>query len=270
MCGIAGYSLTIRAGVDRTLAAQALLAAIAERGADAVGYAHRGAGRPRSRCTSSARGASELLDQRHGARSGDAGARARPRLHEGPPVDRGEQPPRPPRRRSSAIHNGIIVNDDELFAAPRLRARRRREMTVDSEAIFALAEREREPAPSALEQLRGSMATAWLDERGPTSLFLARGVGPAALARPRDAARSFFASTRHALEIVERYAAASTLHEARGRRGHAVALADGRVAWTRALPPDRSSSRTPLPAVRAPRRGRALPRAGSPRSPTAA
>ena len=45
MCGIAGYSLDADSGVDRTLAAQALLAGIAERGADAVGYAHRGAGR---------------------------------------------------------------------------------------------------------------------------------------------------------------------------------------------------------------------------------
>src|SRR5438105_9359901 len=41
MCGIAGYSLSSRSAVDRTLAAQALLAGIAERGADAVGYAYR-------------------------------------------------------------------------------------------------------------------------------------------------------------------------------------------------------------------------------------
>jgi len=48
MCGIAGYSLSPGSKVDRTLAAQALLAAIAERGADAVGYAYRsvGAGYP--------------------------------------------------------------------------------------------------------------------------------------------------------------------------------------------------------------------------------
>src|SRR5438034_5035848 len=44
MCGIAGYSLSSRSAVDRTLAAQSLLAGIAERGADAVGYAHRRAG----------------------------------------------------------------------------------------------------------------------------------------------------------------------------------------------------------------------------------
>ena len=41
MCGIAAYSLSPRSRVDRKLAAQALLAAIAERGADAVGYAYR-------------------------------------------------------------------------------------------------------------------------------------------------------------------------------------------------------------------------------------
>src|SRR4029078_654102 len=41
MCGIAGYSVQSGSPLDRTLAAQALLAAIAERGADAVGYAYR-------------------------------------------------------------------------------------------------------------------------------------------------------------------------------------------------------------------------------------
>ena len=40
MCGIAGYSLSGSSDVERTLAAQALLAGIAERGADAVGYAY--------------------------------------------------------------------------------------------------------------------------------------------------------------------------------------------------------------------------------------
>src|SRR4051794_38779105 len=56
MCGIAGYSLSPDSRVDRTLAAQALLAAIAERGADAVGYAWRERG-----------GAIEVRKQRSGA-----------------------------------------------------------------------------------------------------------------------------------------------------------------------------------------------------------
>ena len=44
MCGIAGYSVSVASRMNRTLAAQALLAGIAERGADAVGYAHRADG----------------------------------------------------------------------------------------------------------------------------------------------------------------------------------------------------------------------------------
>src|SRR5919204_622553 len=70
-------------------------------------------------------------------------------------------------------------------------------MTVDSEAIFALAERERSRA-HVLEELYGSMATAWLDQRDPQVLFLARGVGrPLWLGEGRH--ELFFASTKSAL-----------------------------------------------------------------------
>ena len=62
MCGIAGFSLDPESTVDRTLAAQALLAGIAERGADAVGYAHRGAASS-TRVTKLRGGASALLDE---------------------------------------------------------------------------------------------------------------------------------------------------------------------------------------------------------------
>ena len=98
MCGIAGYSLSPESSVKRTLAAQALLAGIAERGADAVGYAHRGSS---SSVTVHKRrsGASELLDEVHVPAGRHAGARARSRLHQGPSDDRGEQPSDPPRLR---------------------------------------------------------------------------------------------------------------------------------------------------------------------------
>src|SRR3972149_3375254 len=102
MWGIAGYSLERRSPVDRTLAARALLAAIAERGADAGGYAHR------SIATSLV-----LRKQRGGA-----------------------------------------------------------ELAVDSEVIFAPAEETGSSAP-ALEQLVGTMAAAWLDERRGDLLHLA-------------------------------------------------------------------------------------------------
>jgi hypothetical protein len=62
MCGIAGYSLSPDCEIDRTLAAQALLAGIAERGADATGYAYRSPG-GRVVVHKQRSGASKLLDQ---------------------------------------------------------------------------------------------------------------------------------------------------------------------------------------------------------------
>src|SRR6185437_13845675 len=61
------------------------------------------------------------------------------------------------------VHNGIIFNDDDLMEQHGFE-RAEPLMTVDSEAIFALAEAAW-GAASAFEQLNGSMATAWLDER---------------------------------------------------------------------------------------------------------
>src|SRR5207237_9908849 len=62
VCGIAGYSLSPKSRVERTLAAQALLAGIAERGADAAGYAYRIPGDGRVRGHKQRSGASALLE----------------------------------------------------------------------------------------------------------------------------------------------------------------------------------------------------------------
>src|SRR5215207_873740 len=61
MCGIAGYSLSPASRIDRTLAAQTLLAAIAERGSDAVGYAFRDDAGPAIELTKQRGGAGALL-----------------------------------------------------------------------------------------------------------------------------------------------------------------------------------------------------------------
>ena len=80
-------------------------------------------------------------------------------------------------------------------------------MTIDSEAIFALMELERSSA-QALDKLYGSMASAWLDEREPDVVYLARGMGrPLWIGEGRHAL--FFASTKAALELVESYAGVS-------------------------------------------------------------
>ena len=73
MCGIAGYSLSTRSAVSRTLAAQSLLAGIAERGADAVGYAHRSPDGAYPVVTKQRTPASKLLERIDGLRCVDCG-----------------------------------------------------------------------------------------------------------------------------------------------------------------------------------------------------
>jgi len=248
MCGIAGYSLGPGSGVDRTLAAQALLAGIAERGADAVGYAHRG--RERGIGVTKLRGgASALLDEL--AVPGDADRvllHVRDYTKGHPDIEANNHPIR--HGSVVGVHNGVIENDDAVLARYELE-RHTPEMTVDSEAIFAVMEH-RGHDPRALAELRGAMAAAWLDERHDEALFLARGrLRPLWLGR--DGCDLYFASTRRALTIVE--AALQTRLDARPlREGRFLEVAAGRVVRTRRFRTDRSYREDGyLPPVRAPR-----------------
>ena len=154
MCGIAGYSLSGSSSVDRTLSAQSLLAGIAERGADAVGYAHRGSS-GRVEVHKQRSGASELLDQiTIPAEAVEALVHVRDYTKGHPSIAANNHPVR--HGQVVGIHNGIIANDDELFARHGI-SRQEPEMTVDSEAIFALME-EAHHTPTALEELHGSMS----------------------------------------------------------------------------------------------------------------
>src|SRR3954453_3981391 len=137
MCGIAGYSLRGGWSLGRTLAAQALLAAIAERGADAVGYAYRAPGEAYPTVVKQRTPASELLDRVSVPREVDqllVHVRDYTKGH--PSIAANNHPVRP--GPIVGIHNGIITNDDELLA-PHSCARSEPRMTVDSEAIFAIA-----------------------------------------------------------------------------------------------------------------------------------
>src|SRR5262245_3147504 len=248
MCGIAGYSLSPRSSVDRTLAAQALLAGIAERGADAVGYAYRAPGDRYPVVTKQRTPASELLERISVA---DAASQLLVHVRDytkgHPSITANNHPVR--HGPVVGIHNGIILNDDELLA-PHSCARAEDRMTVDSEAIFALAAHS-ENDPSALEDLLGSFATAWLDERVPDTIFLARGAGrPLWLGTGRH--ELFFASTRAALEVVERYVGVR-LRKHELTKGTFFALRNGRVAREQRFRHDRSYTEpVALPAVRAP------------------
>jgi glucosamine 6-phosphate synthetase-like amidotransferase/phosphosugar isomerase protein len=251
VCGIAGYSLRGDSTVEPTLATQTLLAAISERGSDAVGYAYRGPDLSVS-VRKQRGGASALLDRL--AVPGDARqalVHVRDYTKGHPSLTANNHPIR--HGSVVGVHNGIIANDEEIMAAHGF-GRAEPGMTVDSEAIFALVDESPDSA-SALEELHGSMAAAWLDERDVEVVVLARGIG-----RPlwvgEGKRELFFASTRRALELVERYADVRLRKRELGE-GTLLAAHDGSVGRTDSFEPDRSFvEESPLPPVRAPEEAR--------------
>jgi glucosamine 6-phosphate synthetase-like amidotransferase/phosphosugar isomerase protein len=249
MCGIAGYSLSSTSRVHRRLAAQALLAGIAERGADAVGYAYRRPGKAVS-VHKQQSGASALLEQIEVPfDANETLIHVRDYTKGHPTIPANNHPVG--HGAVKGIHNGIILNDEEVFARHGF-IRDEPEMTVDSEAIFALVD-EVGPEAKALEELCGSMATAWIDEREPGALYIARGVG-----RPlwfgESKREAFFASTKDALEVVERYLDLK-LRKRELPEGMLLRLSDGRRAGSKRFTPDRAFEERSLPAVRAPHEG---------------
>jgi asparagine synthetase B (glutamine-hydrolysing) len=248
MCGIAGFSLDPDSTVERTLAAQALLAGIAERGADAVGYAYRDAESAIS-VTKLRGGASVLLDDLVLPTSASSALfHVRDYTKGHPEIAANNHPIR--HGAIVGIHNGVIENDEAVLARNAF-GRAEPDITVDSEVIFALMHHRRND-PRALSQLRGTMAAAWMDDRDGTTLYLARGHD-----RPLWVARStsefFFASTRRALTIVEAVLRLR-LELQPVREGRFLRVVDGRlVAERRFRRAWGYRERRPLSPVRAPR-----------------
>jgi len=250
MCGIAGFSVSSRSSVDRTLAAQSLLAGIAERGADAVGYAHRTPG-DYPVVTKQRTPASKLLERievPHTATELLVHVRDYTKGH--PSIPANNHPVR--HGPVVGIHNGIILNDDELLA-PHDCARSEPRMTVDSEAIFCLAAHSHND-PSVLEELHGSLAAAWLDSRVPDTVFAARGAGrPLWIGAGKH--EIFFASTRVALEVVERYVRVR-LRKREVAEGSFFRISRAKIEVAERFRSDESYvDPVALPAVRAPEEG---------------
>ena len=160
------------------------------------------------------------------------------------------------------IHNGNIVNDDELMTQHGFE-RAEPEMTVDSEVIFALAE-----ATGGPHARSRSSAARW-PRPGSTSASPGCSSSPAASAgrsgSARAATRSSSPRRSSALEIAERYTGVR-LRKREVGEGTLVAIeGDARSVRASASCPTRPSSTTPLPAVRAPHEG-AFCLSGSPRS----
>jgi glucosamine 6-phosphate synthetase-like amidotransferase/phosphosugar isomerase protein len=251
MCGIAGYSLSSRSALPRTLAAQSLLAGIAERGADAVGYAHRGRADSYPVVVKQRTPARHLLERIAIAdHATEVLVHVRDYTKGHPSIPANNHPVR--HGPVVGIHNGIILNDDELLA-PHSCARSEPRMTVDSEAIFALAAHSHND-PRFLEELTGSLATAWMDQRVAETIFAARGAGrPLWLGTGKH--ELFFASTRRALEVVEKYCHIR-LRKREVAEGTFLELRDARVVRAATFRHDYDYvDPIELPTVRAPQEG---------------
>jgi glucosamine 6-phosphate synthetase-like amidotransferase/phosphosugar isomerase protein len=249
MCGVAGYSVDAASGLNRTLAAQALLAGIAERGSDAVGYAVRTPDGPLEIVKRRAAASALLDDISLPEVAAQVLLHVRDYTKGHPSIAANNHPIR--HGAVVGVHNGIILNDEELIVEHGI-VRAQPDMSVDSEVIFALAESSRSD-PRALEQLRGSMAAAWLDERDPHAFYLARGVGrPLWIGEGRH--ELAFASTKAALEVMERYTK-TRLRKHEVAEGTLLRVEAGRVVKSQRFKPSRSYEESSLPAVRAPQEG---------------
>lgn len=226
MCGIAGFSFRSTCAIDAHQATRVLLASVAERGADAAGcvYEDATAGLVVNKQPG---GASRFLEDV------EVPTQVRQLLLHVRDFTKG----RPslmannhPIRHGSVVgvHNGKISNDDAVFLKLG-RARFEPGMTVDSEAIFAALDHADDDQGSALEQLTGSLATCWFDERRPGSVFLARGYGrPLWTATTRHGDGLIWASTLEALEIAEDFLGIQ-LHKRPVRPGSILEVRDASI-----------------------------------------
>ena len=219
----------------------------------------------RSSITKLRGGASALLDEIAVPAETRAGAHPRPRLHEGPSRDRGQQPP----RSGTALSSGSTTASSRTTTSSSpatASSAHEPEMTVDSEAIFALdgAPRAR---PHALPRVHGAMAAAWLDERDPATLYRRARRRAPAVARPDGDGPLLRV---HAPRARDRRALRCGSDSPRARCARDACCASspvGSSASAASGPTARIARTATLPPVRAPAGGRLLPRSGSLRSP---
>ena len=136
-----------------------------------------------------------------------------------------------------AVHNGHIHNDAELFATLPFT----RHGEVDSEAIVAVirhAHMKGESITHALERVEGRMATAWIDDREPNILHMARGsASPLAVAMtPKGSV--IFASTLTALDAAMDGLGLDSDWEALPAEGQYLRFVDGRLSDVASFTPN--------------------------------
>ncbi len=250
MCGIAGYSVRIRVD-DRPDAGRAGPARSDRR----TGRRRRRLRLPRARRTPTRPSSSSARPRRSSSSGSRVPAEANQLLvhvrdytkgH--PSIAANNHPVR--HGPVVGIHNGIITNDDELLA-PHSCARAEPRMTVDSEAIFALAAHSRNDAARARAAARRDGDRLARRARAGRRLRRAR-QRPPALARrgPRAASSSPRRSSRSRSSSATAGCSCASARCARARGSRSTTARSS--ARERFRPDLEYVEADPLPAVRAP------------------
>lgn len=174
MCGISGFDLTPdgAAYVDRRALATELFKAIEPRGGHAAGLAWYGKGGGLGVQKQPGK-SSNLAQFNFGDKVETAIFHTRFATQGAPEVNRNNHPlisHTPEGLMVAGIHNGCLDNDAELTKTHNLA----RYAVTDSDAIFALMAVKGTDSPVALEEVRGSMAIAYVVE-GTDTLYVAKG-----------------------------------------------------------------------------------------------
>ena len=223
MCGIAGFNLHPNDHIDPIALGRELLLGIEERGSDATGMACFTPGTGQLVLHKKALPASQYVRYAHGLKGATNVVLHARFATKGRPLDAANNHP----IRSGPIvgvHNGHVVNDDELFGwvgGPR-------RGTVDSEAIFAVLARSGLPAKSALWRVEGRAAIAWIDRRKPGALNLARmDTSPLTVGRS-EGGSIIFASTESILARACRRAGIRLMWRSQLDEGSSLSVHPGR------------------------------------------
>jgi glucosamine 6-phosphate synthetase-like amidotransferase/phosphosugar isomerase protein len=197
MCGIAGFSLNDKEQINATKLANALLLGIEERGFHATGAAWNNEQTNKVWVQKDAVTATEFIGSNRLSKTTSTAILHTRWATKGAVENNANNHPIDVRG-IIGIHNGVIYNDDELFAKI---GKELRIAQVDSEAIFANILHGVGEIPEKLQQVMGSAAVAWMDSKDGSSLHLSRISSSPVVIGISSMGSVFFASTEKALSL---------------------------------------------------------------------